>query len=156
MPINVQITSRLSALPNLGKAELRSEWHRLFGRPAHDALRKDLMVRVLAYRIQEVQFGELKAATCKRLQQIAKARAAHPRAPISDSPALKSGTRLVREWKGKSHAVTVIEDGFEYASKRYSSLSQIARLITGTRWSGPLFFGLRNNRAREHKDAQRS
>jgi hypothetical protein len=156
MPIKGHITSRLRALPNLEKAELCAEWQRLFGRPAPDALRKDLMVRVLAYRIQEARFGNLKPATSKRLQQIAKACAAHPRAPVLDLPAFKSGTRLVREWNGKPHVVTVIKEGFEYAGKRYPSLSRVARLITGTRWSGPLFFGLRRGHVREHIDAQRN
>jgi Protein of unknown function (DUF2924) len=156
MPTKGHVTSRLAELPNLCKSDLRAEWQRLFGRPAPDALRKDLMVRVLAYRIQEWHFGNLKPATSKRLQQIAKACAAHPRAPLSDLPAFKSGTRLVRAWNGKPHVVTVIEDGFEYAGSCYSSLSRVARLITGTRWSGPLFFGLRGGHIKEHRDAQRN
>jgi hypothetical protein len=156
MPTKGQLTSRLGALLNLGKSELRAEWQRLFGRSAPNALRKDLMVRVLAYRLQEEQFGHLKPATGKRLQRIAKACAAHPGAPVLNLPAFKSGTRLVREWNGKLHVVTVIEDGFEYEGKRYSSLSPVARLITGTRWSGPLFFGLRGGHFREQRDAQRN
>ena len=107
------------------------------------------MARVLAYRLQEVAFGGLKPATRRRLQQIAKALAADPRASIVDSPSIKPGTRLVREWKGRPHTVTVVEDGFQYSGKRYSSLSEIARLITGTRWSGPLFFGLKTSRSKE-------
>jgi hypothetical protein len=114
------------------------------------------MVKVLAYRIQETQFGNLKPATAARLQQIAKACAAHPGAPVSGLPTFKSGTRLVREWNGKSYVVTVIKEGFEHAGKRYSSLSRVARVITGTRWNGPLFFGLRGGRVREHRDAQRN
>jgi hypothetical protein len=149
MPAPAEITKRLRLLSAFGKPELSAEWQRLFSRPAPEALRKDLMLRVLAYRIQEVAFGGLKPATRKRLQQLAKAIAENPRAPVSPAPSIKPGTRLVREWNGKPNVVTVLEEGFEYSGKRYGSLSEIARLITGTRWSGPLFFGLKSNRAKE-------
>ena len=149
MPDRADITSRLRSLPTLEKGELQSEWQRLFGRPAPAPLRKDLLIRVLAYRMQEVAYGGLKPATRKRLQQLAKTIAENPRAPISSAPSIKPGTRLVREWNGKPNVVTVLEEGFEYSGKRYGSLSEIARLITGTRWSGPLFFGLKSNRAKE-------
>jgi hypothetical protein len=77
----------------------------------------------------------------------------NPNTEISEAPQIKAGTRLIRDWRGQAHRVTVLENGYEYAGKRYSSLSQIARLITGTRWSGPLFFGLKGNHAKELRDA---
>ena len=155
MATTAQIT-KLHLLPSLGKAELRAEWQRLFGRPAPSALRKDLIAKVLAYRIQELRFGSLNSAAGKRLRQIAKACEANPRAPLPDLPGFKSGTRLIGDWKGKPHVVTIIEDGFEYGGKRYSSLSRVARLITGTRWSGPLFFGLKARHDRDHRDGHRN
>jgi hypothetical protein len=140
----------------MDKAALRSEWERLFGRAAPEHLRKDLLVRIVAYRMQEVTFGGLKSGTRKRLRQIAKALASDPRALVTDSPTIKPGTRLVREWNGKPNVVTVLEKGFEYQGRRYGSLSQIARLITGTRWSGPLFFGLKGNHKQGNGDAGRT
>lgn len=146
----VQLTSRLNALPALSKDNLRSEWERLFDRPAPEGLRKDLMLRVIAYRMQEVAFGGLKPTLRKRLQHVAKVLASDRHAIIADAPTIKPGTRLVREWRGKPHVVTAIESGFEYAGRRFASLSEIARLITGTRWSGPLFFGLKAKRKEPH------
>jgi hypothetical protein len=143
MPRLGPLTSRLKTLPNLSKAELRSQWQQLFGRRAPEILRKDLMVQVLAYRIQELTFGGMKPAIRKRLEQIAKTLAMNPGAKVSESPAIKPGTRLIREWRGKAHVVTVVDNGLEYGGTLYASLSEIARVITGTRWSGPLFFGLK-------------
>jgi hypothetical protein len=106
--------------------------------------------------MQEEAYGGLSPATRRRLAELARKFETNPNAELSGAPRIKPGTRLIRDWRGQSNRVTVLEKGYEYAGKRYSSLSQIARLITGTRWSGPLFFGLRGSHARGHTDAQRS
>ena len=120
------------------------EWHRLFGKPAPEGLRKDLMLPVVAYRIQELAFGGLKPETRKRLKEVAKALSADRHAQVFSATKIKPGTRLLREWNGKTHVVTAIEGGFGYEGKQFGSLSEVARVITGTRWSGPLFFGLKH------------
>jgi hypothetical protein len=131
-------------------------WKQLFRRTASPQIRRGLLIQILAYRIQEQTYGGLSPATRRRLSELARKFKANPNAELSGVPRTKPGTRLIRDWRGQSHRVTVLDNGYEYAGKRYSSLSQVARLITGTRWSGPLFFGLRGTHAREHIDAQRS
>jgi hypothetical protein len=143
MRAEMNIATRLKALPSLSLVELCTQWNVLFGRPMPPKLRRDLAIRVVAYRMQEVAFGGLKPSTRKHLKRVAKAIAADPHAPLAGSPAIKAGTRLVRQWNGKVHVVTVLAEAFEYGGRRFSNLSEIARLITGTRWSGPLFFGLK-------------
>ena len=104
--------------------------------------RTNLLVRILAYRLQEEACGELKPATAKRL---AKLGACLEEAPdsLDSAPRIKPGTRLIREWGGETHAVTAVEIGFTYLGKRYRSLSEVARASTGTRWSRPRFLGLK-------------
>jgi hypothetical protein len=104
---------------------------------------------MLAYRIQELEHGGLSTKTRNRLRQLAKAFESNPECPMPIAIRIKPGTRLIRQWQGKTHEVTVAESSYEYRGARYSSLSEIARLITGTRWSGPLFFGLKKNRSKE-------
>jgi len=99
--------------------------------------------------MQELEFGGLTKATRTRLRELAGAFTSKSGAPASIAIRIKPGTRLIREWQGKTHQVTVAEGSYEYHGERYKSLSEIARLITGTRWSGPLFFGLKANRAKE-------
>jgi hypothetical protein len=106
--------------------------------------------------MQEQAYGGLSTATRKRLNELSRKFEANANAHLSDVPRIKPGTRLIRDWRGQTHRVTVLEKGFEYAGKRHASLSRIARLITGTRWSGPLFFGLRDRHAKEHVDELRS
>jgi hypothetical protein len=103
---------------------------------------------MLAYKLQEQAYGGLKPQVKRRLRELAVRFAADPRQDVAKlaTPArIKPGTRLIREWQGESHHVTVSERGFEYQGRVYASLSEIARHITGTRWSGPLFFGLRHS-----------
>ena len=111
----------------------------------------------LAYRIQELAYGGLKAETRARLAALAddmeadSRGAASLRRSSSSTPSdtkLLTGTRLLREWQGVEHAVTVLDTGFEWQSRPYASLSSVARAITGTRWNGPLFFGLRLTKGR--------
>jgi hypothetical protein len=114
-------------------------------------MRRDFMIPILAYRIQEQAFGSLSPRARKRLEELARQIESSPSRSISDRPALKPGTRLVRQWGNHVHLVNVESKGFEYKGSRYRSLSEIAHVITGTKWSGPLFFGLKskkNNSAR--------
>jgi len=109
------------------------------------------MVPILAYRIQEKAYGGLTPATAKRLSALADALEKDRFAVPTDAPQIRSGTRLVREWRGKMHEVLAFENSYEYDGKKFASLSQIARHITGTRWSGPLFFGLKDTKIRTVK-----
>ena len=151
-----ELETRIKLLPRMSKEQLLSLWNQLFKVPPQRQLRRDLLIKFIAYRMQEQAYGGLNPATRERLAELARKFEVNPNADLSGVPRIKAGTRLIRDWRGKSHCVTVIENGFEYAGKRYFSLSQIARLITGTRWSGPLFFGLRRIHAKDPRNAQRS
>jgi hypothetical protein len=137
------ISERLASLAQLNKTELRDLWRQLLQAVPPPQIRRDLMVPILAYLIQEQAFGSLRPNSCMRLRQLAQAFETNPNARISSTPGIKPGTRIVRQWKEQVHVVNVEEMGYEYKGARYESLSEIARLITGTRWSGPLFFGLK-------------
>jgi hypothetical protein len=148
------ITQRFSSLPQLGKAALCDLWKQLFKTSAPPELRRDLMIPILAYRIQEQAFGSLSADSRRQLRQLARVFEADPNAGIAPVSGIKPGTRLVREWKEQVHVVEVETEGYEYKGAHYESLSEIARLITGTRWSGPLFFGLKDKQSNESLGAQ--
>ena len=100
------------------------------------------MVRAIAYEMQAKKYGGLKPAVSRQLQRIAAGLAAGEPVAIKAASKLKPGARLVREWNGSTHVVEVVDGGFIWNGERYSSLSAIARAITGARWSGPRFFGL--------------
>ena len=106
---------------------------------------RNYLISRLAYRIQELAYGGLKPSTRAKLESLADAldpKAARMR--VVNGPVV--GTQLIREWRGTEHRVTVLANGFEWQGRRYRSLSAIARGITGTRWNGPLFFGLRSGK----------
>jgi hypothetical protein len=148
------IAQYLASLPHLGKSTLCELWLRLFKSEPPPAMRKDLMLRIIAHRLQEQEFGELSDRSCRRLRQLASAFETDPKAAVSTRPLIKPGTRLVRQWKEQVHVVEVETEGYEYKGARYESLSEIARLITGSRWSGPLFFGLKDKQSNKSKEAQ--
>ncbi len=135
------LRERLAALEQLGAGQLRTEWRRLF-RAQAPRVSRDLLVRGLAYRLQELQLGGLSKATRRKLATLAKELEASGSLSPATSPQLRPGARLVREWRGRTHTVAVVEDGFEYAGTVYGSLTKIAQTITGAHWSGPRFFGL--------------
>jgi hypothetical protein len=141
-----EFSAKLEELPHLRTPKLRALWQELFAKPAHPKLRRDLMIPILAYRIQEKAYGGLKPSTRKRLQKLAEELETDPKARLQPSRHLKTGIKLIRQWQGETHEVLVVDRGFDYRNKRYASLSEIARQITGTRWSGPLFFGLKQPR----------
>jgi hypothetical protein len=138
------IAEKLAGLQALDTQALRAEWTKAFGRPAPKHMSRDLLLRALAYRVQEKANGGLSKVALRRLAKLADSNHKTDKAAISPATHLKPGVRLVREWHGEARQVTVLDDGFDYRDTRYSSLSRIALTITGTRWSGPLFFGLRN------------
>jgi hypothetical protein len=137
------ISRDIAELPALNKAQLLPIWRRNFDQDPPPKLRKELMVPILAYRLLEKEFGGLSHRARKRLREIAQSIGPGKRAHPSIAPSIRPGTRLIRRWGGEVHEVSVTDAGFEYRGKQYGSLSKIAREITGTRWSGPLFFGTR-------------
>jgi hypothetical protein len=140
------LDSELAALPTLSAQELRQRWQDLrCGEPTAPASR-DLMIREIAYKMQERAQGGLAPAIKRRLRSLVEEFETNGADALAPVPLLKPGTRLLREWGGKTHTVIVRDVGFEYEGERYQSLTQIARRITGARWSGPRFFGLRRAR----------
>jgi hypothetical protein len=138
------IAQRLAALLELSKTALYELWKQLFKASPPPKLRRDLMVPILAHRLQEQSFGLLKAGARTRLRQLSQAFERDSDSAIPSAPRIKPGTRLVRQWRDQVHLVNVGANFYEYQGARYKSLSEIARLITGTRWSGPVFFGIKN------------
>ena len=136
------LDARLAVLETAPLPQLRADWERLTGRPPPTGLRRDLLMHALAYKLQEWASGGLDRATRKRLTQIAASVERGQTRGLTPMPRLRPGTALTRDWQGRAHTVLVLEQGFEYAGQIYKSLSEIARAITGTRWSGPAFFGL--------------
>jgi len=139
---SAEVARLLDRLLTLTSAQLRREWQRLYRAPPPRCLSRDLLLRAIAYKIQDQAYGGLSQTTRRRLQTLARAMAQEGKAALGTSPTHKSGTRLVRQWRGESHSVLVLEDGFLYQDQRYRSLTAIARVITGAHWSGPRFFGL--------------
>ncbi len=143
IPMADSLADRLANLEALGTAELRARWEQVFNRTTPTRASRDLLLRALAYHIQERSEGGLSKSTRRRLAKLAGINGENREAMSLHRVRLKPGSRLIREWRGEVHRVTVLEKGFDWRGNRYASLSQIARAITGARWSGPLFFGLR-------------
>ena len=146
--MNKGVLKQVAALPSMPPDELRAMWRELFGSepPPYN---KQFLARRLGYRLQELAFGGLSPANAKHLDEMAE--------EIESTGAIKqrratvtpiAGTRLMRDYQGVAHEVTVLSDGFGYRGHLYKSLSAIAREITGTRWNGPKFFGLRSSSVR--------
>jgi len=136
-----EIAAQIAHIRSLGKDELRSLWRSTFKTDVPSALTKDLLARMLIWRMQEERCGGLNKTTIKLLQSHA------DDVPVkADAPRrFKSGTFLIRDYQGHRHSVTVVPEGFVWNETTYKSLSIIARKITGSRWNGPRFFGLREN-----------
>ncbi len=144
-----QLEEEIACLRTLEADALKTRWTDLYGMEPPPKIRRDLLVRAIAYRLQERVHGGLSASARLHLREVAvQARGTGNKAAAL--PGLAPGSRLVREWGGSVHEVTALESGFDYRSRRYGSLSEIAREITGTRWNGRLFFGLTSRR----KDAK--
>ena len=143
----------LSRLPQLDIRELREEWRCLYRGDASPHLSRELLIRAVAYRMQEVAVGGLGPERQRQLRQIAQElkENGHARMPLRAQ--LKPGTRLLREWQGRTYEVVVLDAGLSCQGTQYRSLSAIARKITGTPWSGPLFFGLKQNRSASRRSS---
>ncbi|MGE0039377.1 MAG: DUF2924 domain-containing protein [Xanthobacteraceae bacterium] len=135
------IERKLDRIRSLSVEDLRLEWKQAHGDDA-PRISRDLLALGVGYCLQEIEHGALGKATRRKLRTIAKSLRTNGRVGPTPSLSPKSGARLIREWHGVTHTVTVTEDGFEYAGTSYASLSKIAKKITGTHWSGPRFFGL--------------
>lgn len=142
-----QLAERLAVLPTLGVSQLRLEWQRLY-RSEPPRVSRDIIMRAIAYRLQEIAFGGLSKATQRRLGDFADESGADEQSVIPVSQKPTPGSRLVREWHGRTYTVLVTDDGFEFEGKTYRSLTRIAFEITGAQWSGPRFFGLTKSSAR--------
>jgi len=145
-------TEALSRLHTLDLGELRELWCRFYKTETPPRLSRELLLRAVAHRMQEVASGGPRLELQRQLRQIGLELRQTGR--VSIRPHLKPGTRLMREWRGRSYAVLVLDNGFSWQDTHYRSLSAIARQITGTAWSGPLFFGLRSHRSATHSPAQ--
>lgn len=138
-----RLRAELDRLAGLDAAGLAARWRRVFGRAPPPGLSRALLHRALAYRIQADALGDLDRETMRALDRMAGE--GGEVIPLPDRRAT-SGTLLVREWGGAMHSVTVLEEGFAWNGRTFASLSEVAGAITGTRWNGPRFFGLRNKR----------
>lgn len=137
-----RVAEELSAIPDLTRDELVARWSAAFGCPPTKGLSRKLLEYGVAYQIQAKVFGGLKPTTRRRLERMLAGAETGQDTGRKQQPAMKAGTRLLREWQGATHEVVIEADGVRYKGVRYPSLSAIAREITGTRWSGPRFFGL--------------
>ncbi|WP_428674685.1 DUF2924 domain-containing protein [Reyranella sp.] len=142
------VLARVAALKATSTPKLKEQWQALFDTPPPPYNRRFLESR-LAYRIQELAYGGLKPETVRRLEQLGEQLdggiIAVRKVRGSDQPI--AGTRLLRAYQGVEYTVTVMQDGYEWQGRPYKSLSAIARAITGTRWNGLVFFGLKNRRS---------
>jgi hypothetical protein len=146
------ILTQVAALPTFPTPKLKAMWRELTGTepPPYN---RTFLVKRLAYRLQELAFGGLSVQAERRLDDVVDGPKGtrsgqldgkkKPKAKDMSAPV--AGTKLIREWQGMLHEVTALAEGFEYQGRRYQSLSAVARAITGTRWNGPLFFGLRKH-----------
>jgi hypothetical protein len=137
-----KLTEEINRLLTLDGAALRERWAALFGVNSSPRLGRQLMIRAIAYRLQERALGGLKPSTIRMLDRVADGRTEVDLQRARKRRA-SAGTVLIRQWRGVSHRVTVLDSEVVYRGRRYQSLSEVARAITGTRWSGPRFFGLR-------------
>jgi hypothetical protein len=147
-----ELAGAIAALQTLDVEQLRARWRTLYQTEAPSRFSRDLLIGAVAYRLQERALGGLKPTTRRLFQRVAAD--AHARRPLKLAPVrtLEPGAVLIREWGGVKHQVVVLESGFSFRGKRYRSLSAVARRVTGSRWSGPLFFGLKHRPKAEASD----
>ena len=141
---NAEVEAELERLPATPVVALRKRYRELFKAEPPKAFGPDLLRRSIAHRIQEKAYGGLPAAAQRLLDQLIKATAAKPDARLEIPRRIKPGSELVRTWNRRTYRVRVLDKGFAYGGKTFASLSEIATAITGTRWNGPRFFGLRS------------
>jgi hypothetical protein len=140
---HTDLETELAELPTLSLRKLRERWKETFRQNPPAAFGPDLLRRSIAYKIQENHYGGLSKDATRLLGSFVKALKENPQLKPKLSRRIKTGSELVRQWKGKSVRVIVKEQGFLFNGKAYGNLSEIAREVTGSRWNGPRFFGLR-------------
>jgi hypothetical protein len=146
-----RLANQLDVLGGLDGKSLKQRWGSLYNAEPPARLGPSVLVQALAYRQQENALGGLKPSTRRLLERASADAAAGRRTRSTDERRIKPGTVLLREWHAVTHQVTVLKDHVLFRGQRYRSLSEVARRITGSRWSGPLFFGLRSNgKERDH------
>jgi DUF2924 family protein len=138
-----KLAAKLKGLTLLSDRELRDSWRSLYGIEPPNKIDRSLLIQGVGYRIQENASGGLKSSTRRLLIRAAENVAAGQDIRVNSNRTAKLGTVLIREWGGVTHQVTVQDHGMLFGGKHYGSLSEIARVITGSHWSGPLFFGLK-------------
>ena len=137
------LAAEIAGLSKLASDELRARLHALHRKAPSRVIGRSFLTRAIAYRLQERAYGGLKPATSRLLARAAEERTTGS-SKRSQTRMAQAGTILIREWQGTAHRVTMLDDGVSFNGKRYRSLSEVAREITGSRWSGPRFFGLRS------------
>jgi hypothetical protein len=147
------LVREIEQLQEATSTNLKQRWRALYGTDEPVRISRDLLIRALAYRIQEKALGGLKPSTRRLLIKVAADASARRPIEVAPEPSIKPGTVLLREWHGKQHQVIVRENGIVFNGKQYKSLSGVAYRITGTKWSGPLFFGLKANRQEQSDGA---
>jgi Protein of unknown function (DUF2924) len=138
-----KLAQDLKDLGTRGDDELKERWRNLYGTEPPRKIHRSLLIPAIAYRMQANALGGLKPSARRHLMRVARNTADGREAPGCPSLSPRPGTVLVRDWGGVTHQVKVLEYGLLFRGKRYGSLSEVARVITGSRWSGPLFFGLK-------------
>src|SRR5882757_5796742 len=138
------LAAEIAGLSKLGIDELRERWKEMYGKAPSRELGRSFLTRAIAYRLQERAYGGLKLSTRRLLARVAEETETGGSPKKPQSRKAQSGTILIREWQGNPHRVTMLDDGVSFNGKRYRSLSEVSREITGSRWSGPRFFGLRS------------
>ncbi|MDO8432459.1 MAG: DUF2924 domain-containing protein [Candidatus Binatus sp.] len=138
------LSAEIAGLTALSREQLQARWRELYRTETPRKIGLDLLIRAIAYRLQENAYGGLKLATRRLLTKAAEDASARRPIRVAPERTLKPGTVLLRDWHGVQHQVTVLESAIMFQKKPYKSLSEVARKITGTRWSGPLFFGLKS------------
>jgi hypothetical protein len=137
------LVAEIAGLSKLSIDELRERWNTMYGRAPSGEIGRSFLTRAIAYRLQEQAYGGLKSSTRRLLVRVAEGTTTGNSPKKPQVRIAQSGTILIREWQGNAHRVTMLDDGVSFNGKRYRSLSEVAREITGSRWSGPRFFGLR-------------
>ena len=145
------VAHEIEHLKQATRSDLKERWRALYQTEPPGRIGRDLLVRALAYRIQERAFGGLKPSIRRVLARVAANSSGGRKVQVEPSPMLKPGTVLLREWHGSQHQVIVRDDGIVFKGKTYKSLSQVAYRITGAKWSGPRFFGVKVS-TREQSD----
>ena len=145
-----KLAQELKDLETQGDDELKDRWLSLYGTQPPQKIHRSLLIAAVAHRMQEKALGALKSSVRRHLMQAANNPATARPSFNYPSQRPRTGTVLVRDWGGVTHQAQVLEDGILFRSKRYKSLSEVARVITGSRWSGPLFFGLKSAKEQNH------